>query len=157
MSTYKLLNYIFSSPQCWVKTASQCTPPSSTPTYIWSGRTLPASPTSAWHSTWTPKAGHAPASRRRQECGIAAMPNGSMCTSTAQEHRLHPCSELRTPGPGTLMKPHDQDCMKAAVIILSCMQGLWWEVVWIFWGVLLCNKYLKLQYADCSLEAATLY
>ena len=86
----------FLSPQYWVKTASRCTPPSSTPTSIWSARTPPASPTSAWRSTWTARAGRAPASRRRRACGIAEMPSGSTCTSTAQEHRLHPCSELRT-------------------------------------------------------------
>lgn len=90
------------STQCWVKTASQCTPPSSTPTSIWSATMLLASPTSAWRSTSTARAGRAPVSQRRRVCGTGGMPNGSMCTSTVQEHRLPPCSEQ--PGPGKMTK-----------------------------------------------------
>lgn len=75
---------VFSS-QCWVRTASPCTPPCSTRTCTWSARTRRASPTSGSRSSWTPRASLAPANQRRPGCGIAAMESGSTFTSTAQE------------------------------------------------------------------------
>lgn len=79
--------------QCWVRTASLCTPPCSTHTFTWSVRMRRASPTSGSHSLWTPQAALVPANQRRPGCGIAAMESGSTFTSTAQELLLHHYSD----------------------------------------------------------------
>lgn len=84
---------LYSSVQCWVRTASLCTPPCSTLTFTWSARMRRASPTSGSHSLWTPRAALVPANQRRPGCGIAAMESGSTFTSTAQELLLHHYSD----------------------------------------------------------------
>src|SRR4029434_10497585 len=54
---------------------------------------LPASPTSALHSLWMARAGHAAANQRRPGCGIVATPSGRTSTSTALELLLPHYSE----------------------------------------------------------------
>lgn len=78
---------------CWVRTVSQCTPLCWTHMCIWLGKTPPASPTSAWRSSWTRPAAPAPANQRRPGSGIAATGSGSTSTSTAQERPPHHYSD----------------------------------------------------------------
>lgn len=77
--------------QCFPKTASPSTPPSSTRTCTSSATTPPASPTSAWRSLSTDRAARAPASQKRPEYGTAGRAGGRTSTSTAQEPLLPPC------------------------------------------------------------------
>lgn len=78
------------------RTASRYTPPSWTPTSMSSVKMLPASHTSAWHSTSTAKAGPAPRSLKRLVSGTAEMASGWTSTTTALEPLQHLSSEDHT-------------------------------------------------------------
>lgn len=73
----------------------------------WSGKTPPASPTSASPSLWMARADRAAASQRRLACGTVGNQNGRMFISTAPVRPLllssedRPCSEyIRSRGEG---------------------------------------------------------
>lgn len=82
--------------QFWLRTASQSTPPSWTPTSTWLARMRPALLISAWLSLLTARVDRGPASQRKLAFGIAETASGRTSTSTAQAPLLRPSSEVRT-------------------------------------------------------------